>query len=100
MRDQGFDPRVVIDAGAAHGDWTVSVGGFCPATIAPVDDCAGPEIECRRSFLRLDCAGELIETLGEAERAPGRVRVDERLDIRTGHNGYAFAKALGWDRPR
>jgi hypothetical protein len=32
--------------------------------------------------------------------APRRVRVDERLDIRTGHNGHAFAKVLGWDQPR
>jgi hypothetical protein len=30
MRDQGFDPRVVIDAGAAHGDWAHSVGGSSP----------------------------------------------------------------------
>jgi hypothetical protein len=53
--------------------------------------CASPEIECRRLLLRLDGAGEPIEALGEAERAPGRVRVDERLDIRAGHNGHAFA---------
>ena len=83
--------RQALFIGSADADET---------TIAPVDDCAGPEIECRRFLLRLDRAGELIETLGEAERAPGQVRVDERLDIRTGHNGHAFAKALGWDRPR
>jgi hypothetical protein len=100
MRDQGFDPRVVIDAGAAHGDWIVSVGGFSPATIAPVDDCAGPEIECRRSFLRLDCAGELIETLGEAERAPAGSASMSGWISAPGHNGHTFAKALGWDRPR
>jgi FkbM family methyltransferase len=33
MRDQGFDPRVVIDAGAAHGDWTVSCRRIFPRAV-------------------------------------------------------------------
>jgi hypothetical protein len=51
-------------------------------------------------FLRLDCAGELIETLVKQNVLSAGFASIERLDIRTGHNGHAFAKALGWDRPR
>lgn len=30
MKDQGFDPRIVIDVGAAHGDWTRSCQRIFP----------------------------------------------------------------------
>lgn len=42
MRDQGFDPKLILDVGAAHGDWTIACMRVFPeaqyALIEPLPD--------------------------------------------------------------
>jgi FkbM family methyltransferase len=83
MRDQGFDPQVVIDVGAAHGDWTAS---------------------CRRIFPRaryvlvepLPLYARELTTLAKHERieyvpaAAGRQKTDLQLLVPNQPGGSSF----------